>query len=162
MSGGTRARDLDTGDLEAEEAVEHATTWTGDDMPDTQELYGGCLESMALANKKKNSGDYGNSRGPRRPSKMGQMMRASTVQAQVLADATLEGGNRMAKTLTTTVQLQVDAAREGRKEEAKLRTRMWKEERKENRKHRAAMVECMSMLAKALMGVGADARRDGS
>ena len=79
--------------MDAKEAVEHAATWAGDDMPDTQEPYGGCLESMALANKKKNSGDSGNSRGPGRPSKMDQLMRASEVQAQVLADATLEEGN---------------------------------------------------------------------
>ena len=68
----------------------------------------------------------------------------------------------LAEAITTAVQLQLDAARESKKEEAKVRMRMWKEERKENRKHRAAMVECMGMLAKALMGLDPDAPRGGS
>ncbi len=56
----------------------------------------------------------------------------------------------------------MDAARESRKEEAKVRMRLWKEERKENCKHKAAMVECMGMLAKALMGLDPDTPRRGS
>ena len=162
MNGGTNARDLDTGVFDSQEVAEHAASWAGDDLPDTQEPYGGFVESRALVDKKKQSGDSGGSKGPGRPSKMGQLMKASEVQAQVLADASLEGGNRMAEALTAAVKLQVDAAREGRKAEAKLRMKLWKEERKENRRHRAAMVECMSMLAQALMGMGPDARREGS
>ncbi len=93
--------------------------------------------------------------------KDGPVNEASEVQALVLSDANLEGGV-LADAITTAVQLQLDAARESKKEEAKVRMRLWKEERKENRKHRAAMVECMGMLAKALMGLGPDAPRGGS
>ncbi len=50
------------------------------------------MESMALVDKTKQSMDSGASKGPGRPSKMGQLMKASEVQAQVLADASFEGG----------------------------------------------------------------------
>ena len=158
INGGTKARDIV--DLEGEELANQAASWAADDLPDSQEPYGGSGESRALADRKRESGESGGSKGPGRPSKIGQLLRVSHESAGILADASLEGGKRLAEAITTVVQLQVDEAREvrkeeerRRKEEAKMRRDQWEEEKLENHKHRAAMVECMGMLARALMGL---------
>ena len=125
----------------------------------TNRQYGGSSESRKLADKRKKSVESNGSKGPGRPTKLGQLLSAADEQAAVLADASLEGGKRLADAITAAVKVQVEEARvvaqmqmEGaravRKEQAKLR----KEEREESRRHRAAMAECTGMLAKALMG----------
>jgi hypothetical protein len=164
MNGGSKTADLVYGaSLEGAELAEEAASWAADELPDTQEPYGGSSESRKLADKRKKSVESNGSKGPGRPTKLGQLLSAADEQAAVLADASLEGGKRLADAITAAVkvqveearvvaQMQMEEARAVRKEQAKLRKRQWKEEREESRRHRAAMVECMGMLAKALMG----------
>ena len=167
INGGTKARDIV--DLEGEELANQAASWAADDLPDSQEPYGGSVESRALANRKRESGDSGGSKGPGRPTKLGQLLKVSHESAGILADASLEGGKRLAEAITTVVQLQVDEAREvrkeeerRRKEEARMRREQWDEEKAENHKHMAAMVECIGMLARALTNLGQGAAGGGS
>ena len=47
---------------------------------------------------------------------MGQLLKASEVQAGVLADASLEDGKLLAEAITGAAQLQMQEAREVRKE----------------------------------------------
>ena len=68
----------------------------------------------------------------------------------------------LAEAITSAVQLQMQEAREVRKEEARMRRDQWEEEKLENQKHRAALVECMGMLAQALMGLGQGTHGTGS
>ena len=161
-NGGSKTEDLVYGaNLEGAELAEEAATWAADELPDTQEPYGGSSESRKLVDKRKKSVESNGSKGPGRPTKIGQLLKVSHESAGILADASLEGGRRLAEAITTAVQLQVDEAREvrkeeerRRKEEAKMRRDQWEEEKLENHKHRAAMVECMGLLARALMGFG--------
>ena len=89
-----------------------------------------------------------------RPSKMGQVMRASREQAQVLSDATMAGGEMVAQAITNAVELQLQEAREVRKEEAKRRKKERREDRKENRlclqMQSEAMLKAMQMIAHAI------------
>ncbi len=90
INGGTKARDLV--DLEGEELADQAAGWAADDLPDNQEPYGGSVESRALADRKRESGESGGSKGPRRPTKIGQLLKISHESAGILADAiSLEG-----------------------------------------------------------------------
>ena len=166
INGGTKAADFN--DLEGEDLADHAASWAGDELPESQEPYGGSVESRALADRKKDSRESSGNKGGR-PSKMGQLLKASNESAGMLADASLEGGKRLAEAITAAVQLQMEEAREvrkeeerRRKEEARMRREQWDEEKAENHKHRAAMVECIGMLARALTNLGQGAAGGGS
>ena len=77
LNGGSIVEAINCTCLEGADLAEHAASWAADDLPDTQEPYGGCVESRALADKKKESRDSGGSKGPGRPTKMGQLLKAS-------------------------------------------------------------------------------------
>ena len=139
----------------SEEVAELAAGWAGNDMPDSQEPYGGRVESRRLVDRKSLGSSSGASSsagtarvdgstplGERgRPTKLAKFLSSSQAQIDALSDATREGGMVVAAAIEKAMMMQLE---EGKKYEE----RIWEEKEKD----RKAMLEGIAMLAAAMSG----------
>ena len=154
--GGNRPEDED----DWQQVGEQVASWGGDDLPDTQEPYGGRTEARELADRKA-KGSGGSAGTPRstngRPSNIDKLLRRGQEQTNALTDASRDGCRMMAEAISMAMEMQLEETRKQREESRKqrekeyemeeVRAKRYKEEKESDRK---ALLEGIAMLAAAL------------